>query len=217
MRTIDTLVWHCTATIEGREFTVGQIRRMHIKRGFSDIGYHRLVHLDGSVSMGRRFADIGAHVAGHNARSLGFAYVGGLNAAGVAADTRTLAQRAAMERITKETLALFPGIRVVVGHRDLSPDADGDGVVEPHEWVKVCPCFDAAREYAHLVGAAASVAPIKTIVATDAPIPAAIHDRAATRVIQALLVRGGASLKVDGLYGPATRAALIAALTKKGQ
>jgi N-acetyl-anhydromuramyl-L-alanine amidase AmpD len=31
---------------------------------------------------------------------------------------------------------------VVLGHRDLSPDKDGDGVVEKHEWVKACPCFD---------------------------------------------------------------------------
>lgn len=32
----------------------------------------------------------------------------------------------------------------VVGHRDLSPDVNGNGVVEPEEWVKVCPCFDVA-------------------------------------------------------------------------
>ena len=31
----------------------------------------------------------------------------------------------------------------VLGHRDLSPDRDGDGIVEPHEWRKACPCFDA--------------------------------------------------------------------------
>jgi N-acetyl-anhydromuramyl-L-alanine amidase AmpD len=30
----------------------------------------------------------------------------------------------------------------ILGHRDLSPDIDGDGVVEEHEWLKDCPCFD---------------------------------------------------------------------------
>jgi N-acetyl-anhydromuramyl-L-alanine amidase AmpD len=30
----------------------------------------------------------------------------------------------------------------VVGHRDLSPDLDGDGQVEPHEWIKLCPAFE---------------------------------------------------------------------------
>jgi N-acetylmuramoyl-L-alanine amidase len=35
----------------------------------------------------------------------------------------------------------------IVGHRDLSPDLDGDGIVEPQEWIKQCPCFDAKEEY----------------------------------------------------------------------
>ncbi len=38
----------------------------------------------------------------------------------------------------------FPNARVV-GHRDFSPDLDGDGVIEPHEFLKLCPCFDAAQ------------------------------------------------------------------------
>ena len=39
------------------------------------------------------------------------------------------------------------GITKIVGHRDLSCDADGDGIVERHEWVKQCPGFDVAAEY----------------------------------------------------------------------
>ena len=35
----------------------------------------------------------------------------------------------------------------VMGHRDTSPDKDGDGIVEPHEWIKQCPCFNAIDEY----------------------------------------------------------------------
>jgi len=34
------------------------------------------------------------------------------------------------------------GIIRICGHRDLSPDADGDGTVEPREWTKTCPGFD---------------------------------------------------------------------------
>ena len=30
----------------------------------------------------------------------------------------------------------------VLGHRDTSPDLNGDGVIEPYEYVKACPCFD---------------------------------------------------------------------------
>ncbi len=32
---------------------------------------------------------------------------------------------------------------IILGHRDLSPDLDKDGVVEPNEWMKQCPCFNA--------------------------------------------------------------------------
>ena len=35
----------------------------------------------------------------------------------------------------------------VLGHRDTSPDLDGDGIVEPEEWTKMCPCFDVRSEY----------------------------------------------------------------------
>ncbi|MGI9293423.1 MAG: lysozyme, partial [Pseudomonadales bacterium] len=35
----------------------------------------------------------------------------------------------------------YPGAEVL-GHRDLSPDLDGDGVIEEHEWLKECPSFD---------------------------------------------------------------------------
>ena len=37
----------------------------------------------------------------------------------------------------------YPGSRVV-GHRDLSPDLNHNGEIEPEEWIEECPCFDAA-------------------------------------------------------------------------
>ena len=46
-----------------------------------------------------------------------------------------------MAQLVRDLLARYPGAQVV-GHRDLSPDKDGDGVVERHEWLKDCPCFD---------------------------------------------------------------------------
>ena len=41
----------------------------------------------------------------------------------------------------------YPGSRLV-GHRDLSPDLNGNGEIEPEEWVKECPCFNAADDFA---------------------------------------------------------------------
>lgn len=149
-RIIHTLVWHCTATPEGREQTRAQIEAGHRKRGFDAIGYHKLVHLDGSVSEGRPEAQAGQHVAGHNTGTLGYSYVGGVDAKGKPKDTRTPEQMQTMIRMTREAAAKY-GLRAVVGHRDLSPDLDGDGVVEPHEWVKQCPCFDVIPEYGALL------------------------------------------------------------------
>jgi N-acetylmuramoyl-L-alanine amidase len=155
-RACHTLVWHCTATPEGREFTRAQIKAMHLVRGFTDIGYHQLIHLDGSVSPGRDENREGAHVSGHNRGTLGYSYVGGLDSSGKPKDTRTAAQRATMVRLTKLAIEKY-GLQLVLGHRDLSPDRDHDGVVEPFEWVKVCPCFNAAIEYGPLLGGKKSV------------------------------------------------------------
>jgi N-acetylmuramoyl-L-alanine amidase len=148
-RRIEGLVWHCTATPRGQEHDVKSIRAMHVAQGWSDIGYHGLVHLDGTFEPGRSANKIGAHVANHNEGTLGYSYVGGVvGKKGV--DTRTDAQKKTIIRVTREAIATY-GLNWVLGHRDLSPDKDGDGVVEPSEWVKVCPCFDAAKELGYLL------------------------------------------------------------------
>lgn len=142
-RVIRKIVIHCSATPEGIVFTAADIDRMHRQRGFAKIGYHRFVRLDGTDERGRQDGEIGAHVQGHNSDSIGICYAGGVDAKGKPKDTRTPAQRATLARIVRGYLARHPGARVC-GHRDLSPDRDGDGVVERHEWLKDCPCFDVA-------------------------------------------------------------------------
>ena len=44
----------------------------------------------------------------------------------------------------------YPGSRLC-GHRDLSPDLNHNGEIEPEEWMKACPCFDAEEEFKELV------------------------------------------------------------------
>lgn len=142
MRPIRKIVIHCSATPEGRDVTAADIDRMHRQRGFAKIGYHFFVRLGGLREIGRPIEEIGAHVQGHNADSIGICYAGGLTAdAKRAKDTRTPGQKAELSKLVRELKARFPGARVV-GHRDLSPDKDGDGQVEQHEWLKDCPCFD---------------------------------------------------------------------------
>ena len=72
----------------------------------------------------------GAHVRGYNANSIGVCYEGGLDAQGRPADTRTPEQRHSLRVLIRVLLKDYPGCRVV-GHRDLSPDRNGNGVVEP--------------------------------------------------------------------------------------
>ncbi|WP_267348652.1 N-acetylmuramoyl-L-alanine amidase [Sphingomonas sp. GM_Shp_2] len=148
-RAVSSVAIHCTATRQGRPVTLAELTAWHRARGFAGIGYHFVVHLDGAIEVGRDKATAGAHVQGHNARSIGVVYVGGLDNAGRPRDTRTPAQRAALRDLLRALKTAHPRT-IVQGHREYSPDLDGDGVVEPHEWLKACPCFDARAEYAGL-------------------------------------------------------------------
>lgn len=96
MRKINKIILHCSATPEGKEFTVEDIDRMHKDRGFKEIGYHFVVYLDGSVHKGRDIEKAGAHVTGENADSIGICYIGGVDTRNRAKDTRTIEQRNAL-------------------------------------------------------------------------------------------------------------------------
>lgn len=151
-RSVDLIVIHCSATKETVEYTFEQCIKDHQARGFKQCGYHFFVRKDGTVHEGRSLDVSGAHVAGHNQRSIGICYEGGLDSKGKAKDTRTDAQKDAILKCIGESIEYSGGkIKRITGHRDMSPDIDGDGVVEPNEWVKQCPCFDADPEYKHLI------------------------------------------------------------------
>ena len=91
-----------------------------------------------------------AHVKGHNSESIGIAYEGGLNASGKATDTRTTAQKQSLETLLRFLLLTYPGAKVC-GHRDLSPDLNHNGIIEPCEYIKECPCFNVRTEYGYLM------------------------------------------------------------------
>lgn len=134
MRKIRKIIVHCTATRAGREVTVAEIDSWHRARGFNCIGYHYVVALDGEVLPGRPEEQIGAHCLGHNADSIGVAYVGGLAADGkTPSDTRTPAQRASLRALIDSLRTRYPGV-TVHSHYEFA--------------AKACPCFDAAKEFA---------------------------------------------------------------------
>ncbi len=136
MRTINKIIIHCTATPAGRRVTVKDVDRWHRERGFSGIGYHYLIGLDGEVWKGREEWKVGAHTVGQNQTSIGIAYVGGLTANGrLSADTRTEKQKAALLNLICALVQKYPGANVF-GHNDFAN--------------KACPCFDAKGEYGDL-------------------------------------------------------------------
>lgn len=127
-RQIDEIFIHCAATPEGRDYTVADMRGWHKARGWSDIGYHYIIYRDGRVMLGRPVGQVGAHASGHNARTIGICYVGGVSADGkTAKDTRTLAQRSSLLWLTAELIRLH-GAKRVRGHNEVA--------------AKACPSFD---------------------------------------------------------------------------
>lgn len=134
-RVIKEIIVHCTATPEGRDYTVEDIKKDHLKRGFSDIGYHYVIYRDGTIVNGRDVDIIGAHCSrgGHNQYSIGVCYVGGLAANRKAKDTRTEEQKASLLSLLLDLKKFYPNAQIY-GHHDFDKG-------------KECPCFDAKMEY----------------------------------------------------------------------
>jgi len=161
MRPINLIVIHCSASPNGVSLfrgapggppiitPVSVINGWHATRGFhrdpSDravfnpqltaIGYHFVIYTNGCTVAGRSMEEIGAHVTGFNQKSLGICLVG--------TDKFTPAQWVALRELVRSLQAKFPDAQVV-GHRDLSPDLNKNGIVEKFEWLKTCPGFSVA-------------------------------------------------------------------------
>lgn len=151
----NAIVVHCSATRPTLDVGRREIREWHLAKGWADIGYHAVIRRNGRVEFGRHFDEIGAHVAGHNGTTVGVCLVGGLYADGSEAEDDfdglyTVEQKHALRELLVVLKAAYPDAQIV-GHRDLSPDKDGDGKIEKHEWLKSCPGF-AAREWAKRAG-----------------------------------------------------------------
>jgi len=127
MRQISKIIIHCTATKERQAVSVADVTKWHKARGFSTIGYHYLIGLNGEIWAGRPLEQIGAHTENHNANSIGICYVGGLDENGKPKDTRTAAQKASMLQLINELKAKYPQA-TVHGHKEFAN--------------KACPCFD---------------------------------------------------------------------------
>ena len=134
MRDIDMIVVHCSGSRCDHRYTMKMLRYDHVhNNGWTDIGYHFYITLDGVVHACRPVERMGSHAIGYNAHSIGICYEGGLSPSGCISDTRTPEQKESMKHLIQELHHRFPGIRTILGHRDLP------GVQ------KACPCFDATK------------------------------------------------------------------------
>lgn len=146
MRMINLIVVHCSATKGDCTLSPEDLDLLHRCRGFNGTGYHYYIRKDGTVHLTRPIERIGAHAKGFNSNSIGICYEGGLNCRGRPADTRTQEQKTSLRLLVHQLQERFPGCQVC-GHRDLSPDLNGNGKIEPEEWVKACPCFEVKAEF----------------------------------------------------------------------
>jgi N-acetylmuramoyl-L-alanine amidase len=67
---------HCSDTPNGHNYTVDDINIWHIARGFKKVGYHYVIHIDGSLNIGRLENEMGAHVRGLNRDNIGICLIG---------------------------------------------------------------------------------------------------------------------------------------------
>lgn len=136
MRNIQRVFLHCSATREGQDIDAATIRRWHLDRGWSDIGYHYVVRLDGTIESGRPITKVGAHVKGHNKDSIGICYIGGLDCSGQPKNTLTDDQRWSITRLCRALVLVLDKPLTLHGHREHS--------------AKACPSFEVAEEFASL-------------------------------------------------------------------
>ena len=73
------IIVHCSATSPSSDIGADEIDDMHLRRGWSGIGYHQVIRRDGEIEFGRHFDESGAHVKGQNFRSVGVCLIGGVN------------------------------------------------------------------------------------------------------------------------------------------
>ena len=147
MRNIKYIAVHCTAS--SQHATIKE-RLLEFKRkGWSKPGYHHIVDVNGKVFNTLSEDEVSNGVKGFNSNLINVAYIGGIDAKGKPVDNRTEEQKKSLLLLLKALKKKYPNA-VIQGHRDFSPDTNKNGIVDPWERIKACPCFDAKVEYKNL-------------------------------------------------------------------
>lgn len=133
MRDINSIIIHNSATPPERDIGVTEIREWHVNGNkWSDIGYHYVIRLDGTLEVGRTTQIQGAHAKGFNENSVGICMVGGVDDELKPANTFSIAQFDTLAILIRAIRKEFP-IESVLGHGDLFGASTE------------CPSFDVAQ------------------------------------------------------------------------
>ena len=143
MRTLARIILHCTATKADQDITIDDVRKWHTDpkdkggRAWSDVGYHYLITLDGTIQAGRPLHKQGAHTRGENADSIGIAYAGGLDSEGAACNTMNADQRRAFKALARALRVIICNPLTIHWHCEYSD--------------KSCPNFNVADYFSRLM------------------------------------------------------------------
>lgn len=146
-RKIRYIVLHCTATPQTT--SIASLLSGFRARGWSAPGYHYVVSPEGKLHQLLPEDKVSNGVKGFNAHAINIAYIGGVDQKGKGIDNRTPEQKFTLIETLRTLKKRYPEARIL-GHRDFSPDLNHNGIVDPWERIKECPCFNAINEYAHL-------------------------------------------------------------------
>lgn len=117
MRKIKRIFVHCSASpheLNGRLVDAQMMREWHLKRGWSDIGYHIVVVKDGTIQQGRPLEEIGAGAKGNNKDSVHVVVTGD--------DCFTMAQMVSLKAVLKMLMTKFHlNQKDVYGHYQVNP------------------------------------------------------------------------------------------------
>lgn len=143
MRKIERIFIHCTGGHQTQ--TVRDIQKEFARKGWANPGYHYLIDPGGAIHQLLDDSQVSNGVYGYNSTAINVAYIGGIDKDGKAIDNRTDAQKKALRKIVGILKDKYPDAEVL-GHRDISPDKNGNGIIDAWERIKECPCFDVKTE-----------------------------------------------------------------------
>lgn len=159
MRTINRIFVHCTASWQSNT-TVESLKAEFKSKGWKNPGYHWVIFPNGKIVQMLGEDNVANGVKDYNANSIHVAWVGGIKYREyqdegvirtdrtkiVSVDNRTANQKVALFDILTKLKMKYRNA-MILGHRDISQDLNHNGVIDPWERIKDCPCFDAMIEY----------------------------------------------------------------------